>query len=67
MGSDLAPVHGPARAVNGVTRRLAETGNAARRLGFRAEIDLRAGLADLVSWWRAERLSATEQAQEPTA
>ena len=55
MGSDLAPEHGPARAVNGVTRRLADTSAAARRLGFSAEIDLRAGLRDLVDWWRAER------------
>ncbi|MEU9253457.1 NAD-dependent epimerase/dehydratase family protein [Streptomyces sp. NPDC048270] len=54
-GPDLAPVHGPARAVNGVTRRLADTGQAARRLGFTAEIGLRAGLRDLVGWWRAER------------
>jgi UDP-glucose 4-epimerase len=55
MDSDLEPVHGPARAVNGVTRRLADTSQAAERLGFRAEIDLRTGLRDLVAWWRAER------------
>jgi UDP-glucose 4-epimerase len=55
MGSDLAPEFGPARAVNGVTRRLADTSAAARRLGFRAEIDLMAGLRDLVEWWRAEQ------------
>ncbi len=67
MGSDLAPVHGPARAVNGVTRRLAEIENAAQRLGFRAEIDLRAGLADLVAWWRAERLRDAQAAQEAGA
>ncbi|WP_370116941.1 NAD-dependent epimerase/dehydratase family protein [Streptacidiphilus sp. MAP12-33] len=56
MGSDLTPVHGPARAVNGVTRRLAEIENAAQRLGFRAEIDLPTGLSDLVGWWRGERV-----------
>ncbi|MFC1432383.1 NAD-dependent epimerase/dehydratase family protein [Streptacidiphilus sp. N1-3] len=55
MDSDLEPVHGPARAVNGVTRRLADISQAADRLGFTAEIDLRTGLRDLVSWWRAER------------
>ena len=55
MKSDLAPEHGPARAVNGVTRRLADTGAAARSLGFRAEIDLRQGLQGLVEWWRASR------------
>ncbi|MEU9143575.1 NAD-dependent epimerase/dehydratase family protein [Streptomyces sp. NPDC048349] len=54
-GADLVPEHGPARAVNGVTRRLADTTRAARRLGFTAEIDLRSGLRDLVEWWRAER------------
>ncbi|MGY5104584.1 NAD-dependent epimerase/dehydratase family protein [Streptomyces sp. 900105245] len=53
--SGLEPEHGPARAVNGVTRRLAETGRAAERLGFTARIDLRTGLRDLVDWWRAER------------
>ena len=55
MKSDLVPEHGPARTVNAVTRRLADTGAAARRLGFRAEIDLREGLQGLVEWWRASR------------
>ena len=55
MKSDLAPEHGPARAVNGVTRRLADTGAAARELGFRAEIGLHEGLQGLVDWWRASR------------
>jgi UDP-glucose 4-epimerase len=53
--SDLAPVHGPARTVNGVTRRLADTTQSAERLGFTARIDLRTGLRDLVRWWRTER------------
>lgn len=53
--SDLEPVHGPARTVNGVSRRLADTTQAAERLGFTAQIDLRTGLRDLVEWWRAER------------
>lgn len=55
MKSDLAPEHGPARAVNGVTRRLADTTAAERRLGFRAEIGLHEGLQGLVDWWRAEK------------
>jgi UDP-glucose 4-epimerase len=55
MKSDLAPEHGPARAVNGVTRRLADTGTAERELGFRAEIGLHEGLQGLVEWWRASR------------
>ncbi|MBX7267806.1 NAD-dependent epimerase/dehydratase family protein [Micromonospora sp. Llam7] len=55
MKSELAPEHGPARAVNGVTRRLADTSAAARKLGFRAEIGLHEGLRGLVDWWRAEK------------
>ena len=55
MKSDLVPEHGPARAVNGVTRRLADTTAAAERLGFRAEIGLAEGLEGLVEWWRASR------------
>ncbi|WP_327667677.1 SDR family NAD(P)-dependent oxidoreductase [Streptomyces sp. NBC_00485] len=59
MGAQgLEPEHGPARAVNGVTRRLADTSHAAERLGFTAQIDLRTGLRDLVEWWRAEREAA---------
>ncbi|WP_051938968.1 NAD-dependent epimerase/dehydratase family protein [Phaeacidiphilus oryzae] len=64
MGAEgLEPVHGPARAVNGVTRRLADTRRAAERLGFRAEIDLRRGLRDLVDWWRAERAEDAGRAE----
>ncbi|GLH95620.1 NAD-dependent epimerase/dehydratase family protein [Phytohabitans aurantiacus] len=55
MKSDLPPEHGPARAVNGVTRRLADTSTAADRLGFRAEISLHDGLQGLVDWWRGQR------------
>jgi len=63
MGAQgLEPEHGPARAVNGVVRRLADTTRSAERLGFTARIDLRTGLRDLVDWWRAER-AAGEAAQ----
>jgi UDP-glucose 4-epimerase len=62
--SGLEPVHGPARAVNGVTRRLADTTRAAERLGFTARIDLRTGLEDLVEWWRAERAADAANAGE---
>ncbi|MBW8804601.1 MAG: NAD-dependent epimerase/dehydratase family protein [Catenulisporales bacterium] len=55
MESDLPVEYGPPRAVNGVTRRLADTSSAAERLDFKAEISLREGLADLVQWWRAEQ------------
>jgi nucleoside-diphosphate-sugar epimerase len=59
MGSDLEPEFGPARSVNGVTRRLADVSAAAERLGWKAEIGLEEGLTRLVSWWRAERAKDT--------
>lgn len=55
MDSDLPVEHGPERAVNGVTRRLADTTAAARDLGFTAEVPLEQGLRDLVAWWRPLR------------
>src|SRR3954447_4361910 len=58
MGSDLPVEHGPARAVNGVTRRLASTSLGREELGFEAEVDLQEGLTRLVEWWRAERSGA---------
>jgi len=57
MDSDLPIEYGPARAVNGVTRRLADTSEAEHRLGFRASIDLEDGLRQLVDWWRADRVA----------
>jgi UDP-glucose 4-epimerase len=54
MGSDLQPEFGPPRAVNGVTRRLADISAAAADLGWRPEIGLADGLRGLVAWWRAE-------------
>lgn len=55
MGSELPVEHGPERAVNGVTRRLADTEAARRDLGFEAEIGLEDGLRSLVEWWRPQR------------
>ncbi len=55
---DLAVELGPARAVNGVTRRLASIEAAQQHLGWKPEIDLRAGLSALVDWWRAEQENA---------
>ncbi|HYJ51313.1 MAG TPA: NAD-dependent epimerase/dehydratase family protein [Microbacterium sp.] len=51
MGSDLGVEHGPERAVNGVTRRLADTSAAQRDLGFEATIGIDEGLRMLVDWW----------------
>lgn len=53
--ADLEPTFGPARAVNPVSRRLADTSAAARDLGWSAKIPLDEGLQDLVAWWRAEQ------------
>lgn len=53
--SDLEVVFGPARNVNPVSRRLADTSAAERDLGWSAEIPLGQGLQDLVTWWRAEQ------------
>jgi UDP-glucose 4-epimerase len=61
MGSDLPVEHGPARSVNGVTRRLADTSLARDQLGFEAEVDLEEGLTRLVEWWRGERAGAPTQ------
>jgi nucleoside-diphosphate-sugar epimerase len=55
MDSDLPVQHGPERAVNKVSRRLADTSLARERLGFEAEVDLEEGLTRLVDWWRSER------------
>jgi UDP-glucose 4-epimerase len=55
MGSHLPLEYGPARAVNNVTRRLADTTRARMRLGFETELDLDRGLRSLVEWWRAQR------------
>jgi UDP-glucose 4-epimerase len=55
MGSDLDVEYGPPRAVNGVTRRLADVTKAREQLGWVPEIDLEEGLRRLVAWWRAER------------
>jgi UDP-glucose 4-epimerase len=55
MNSDLDVEHGPDRAVNGVTRRLASTAAARDELGFEATVGLKEGLTRLVEWWRPER------------
>ena len=52
MDSELEIEYGPERAVNKVSRRLADTSGAREALGFSAEIDLEEGLRQLVDWWR---------------
>ncbi|BCH27575.1 NAD-dependent epimerase [Mesorhizobium sp. L-8-10] len=63
MGSSLEPTHAPARKVNSVTRRLADTTKAREMIGFEAKVGLDEGLRDLVAWWRQESL-ATRVAAE---
>lgn len=55
MGAGLEPEFGPARTVNGVTRRLADVTLAAERLGWKADVSLEEGLKRLVFWWREQR------------
>ncbi len=58
MGRSAPPEHREERKVNAVSRRLADTSRAERRLGFRTEISLEEGLRRLVEWWRAEKRAA---------
>ncbi len=55
MDSDLPVEHGPDRAVNGVTRRLADVEAARRDLGWTATTGLEDGLRELVAWWAPQR------------
>ncbi|MFE2757203.1 SDR family NAD(P)-dependent oxidoreductase [Actinosynnema sp. NPDC059335] len=58
MDSDLPLEHGPERAVNGVTRRLADISAAARDLGWKPDIELVDGLRGLVTWWKSAKADA---------
>ena len=49
---DVEPAYLPARAVNPVRRRLADTAKAASLLGFQARVSLEEGLRRLVAWRR---------------
>jgi UDP-glucose 4-epimerase len=46
----MEPIFEPARSVNGVTRRLASTEFARRRIGFQAQVGLREGIHELTEW-----------------
>jgi UDP-glucose 4-epimerase len=59
MDADVAVEFGPARTVNKVPRRLADTSLARERLGFEAEISLQEGLRRLVNWWQAEQIASS--------
>jgi UDP-glucose 4-epimerase len=61
MGADLEVEFGPERAVNKVSRRLADTSRARDALGFEAQTSIEEGLTGLVDWWHAER-GATQAA-----
>jgi UDP-glucose 4-epimerase len=54
----LTPAFQPARSVNPVPRRLADTRAAQESLGFNPVIPLEDGMRGLVAWWRAERAAA---------
>jgi UDP-glucose 4-epimerase len=58
-GSGSGVEYGPARAVNAVQRRLADTSSSARLIGFRARIGLEESLRDLVGWFQGERMAAS--------
>jgi UDP-glucose 4-epimerase len=64
MDSGLTPVHGEARKVNAVTRRLADVTAAREQLGWQAEVSLDDGLRGLVDWWQSEQAAG---AARPTA
>lgn len=55
MDSDLQPEYGSERAVNPVSRRLADLTKADQVLGFKAQVNLEDGLLRLVDWWRANQ------------
>lgn len=57
-GSELQPEFRPARVVNAVSRRCADTSRARDRLGFEASVSLSEGIKSLISWFREQRLVA---------
>jgi UDP-glucose 4-epimerase len=54
MGSPLIPEHAPARRVNPVARRLADTARARSSIGFEAGYTLHDGLEQLIEWWQRQ-------------
>jgi UDP-glucose 4-epimerase len=54
MGVNIPHAYGPARKVNPVARRLADTSKADKLLNFKARFTLEQGLRKLVNWWAKE-------------
>jgi nucleoside-diphosphate-sugar epimerase len=57
LRSPLRPAHAPARKVNPVPRRLADTARARQLIGFEAQVDLAAGLQQLVAWCHEQQVA----------
>jgi UDP-glucose 4-epimerase len=53
--TDLKLEYGPARKVNPVSRRLADTSKAKQLIGFESTIGIEEGLRRLVAWWQSEK------------
>jgi UDP-glucose 4-epimerase len=67
---NLTPLFEPARSVNPVPRRLADTRSARELIGFETTIALEDGLRELVEWWRRqgeESAGATRTIPETTS
>ena len=61
MGSAAAVEYAPARKVNPVSRRVADTRRAKQDLGFETRVPLDEGLRSLVQWWQQERDTAVRR------
>jgi UDP-glucose 4-epimerase len=59
MGSPRSVEYGPARSVNPVPRRLADTWRAQHEIGFQALVPFEDGLRKLVEWWHQQRREQT--------
>jgi UDP-glucose 4-epimerase len=59
MDVDMPLEYGPERKVNPVPRRLADTSSAREKIGFTAQVQLEAGLSELVDWWRTQKSEVT--------
>lgn len=56
MQSAVPIEYAPARKVNPVPRRVADTWRAQRELGFSAHVPFEVGVDELVAWWRRSRV-----------